>query len=154
MNKIPFLCSVLFLLTFFSIFLLPLGMSIDSEIMDRFWHSRWNDRIDLLYMIGSFASGANVSLVAKNGTKQPWVKIDNSRNFDRDFALFRVKIWLWLSYNLFLRYDSKILHKKFEVISTKNEGVTVIFPNFDFILNRKNKRHAFSFARNDLKFFV
>ena len=26
--------------------------------------------MDLLYMIGSFASGANVSLVAKNGTKK------------------------------------------------------------------------------------
>ena len=39
--------------------------------MDGFWCSRClNDRIDLLYMIGSFASGANVSLVAKNGTKK------------------------------------------------------------------------------------
>ena len=27
------------------------------------------DRIDFSYMIGSFASGANASLVAKNGTK-------------------------------------------------------------------------------------
>ena len=35
-----------------------------------FWHLRClNDHIDLLYMIGSFASGTNVSLVAKNGTK-------------------------------------------------------------------------------------
>ena len=55
---------------FFPIFLLPFGMPIDSEIMDRFWHSRClNDRIDLFYMIGSFGSGANVSLVAKIGTK-------------------------------------------------------------------------------------
>merc|ERR1711867_356219 len=57
----------------------PLGMPIDSEIMDGFGHSRCiNDHIDLLYMIGSFASGAHVSLVAKNGTKKIipllWIK--------------------------------------------------------------------------------
>ena len=40
-------------------------------MIDGFWHSRClNDRIGLFYMIGSFASGANVSLVAKNGTKK------------------------------------------------------------------------------------
>ena len=55
---------------------------------------------------------------------------------------------------IFLCYGSKILHKKSQVISTKNEGVTAIFPNFDFIFNRENQRHAFIFARNDLKFFV
>ena len=44
--------------------------------------------------------------------------------------------------------------KKFQVISTKNEGVTAIFPNFDFIFNRENQRHAFIFGRNDFKFFV
>ena len=44
--------------------------------------------------------------------------------------------------------------KKYQVISNKNEGVTAIFPNFDFILNRENQRHAFIFAQNDLKFFV
>jgi len=57
----------------------PLLQSIESLIMDGFWHSRClNDRIDLLYMIGSFASGAHVSLVAKNGTKKIipllWIK--------------------------------------------------------------------------------
>ena len=31
---------------------------------------------------------------------------------------------------IFLRYGSKILHKKSQVILTKNEGVTVIFPEF------------------------
>ena len=30
----------------------------------------------------------------------------------------------------FLRYGSTILHKKFKVISSKNEGVTAIFPTF------------------------
>ena len=88
MNKIPPppCSSSVFLLHipphFFPIFLLPLGMPIDSEIMDRFWHSRClNDHINLFYMIGSFASGANVSLVAKNGTKKiiPLLWIKSSR---------------------------------------------------------------------------
>ena len=47
-----------------------------------------------------------------------------------------------------------LMHKKSQVISSQNEGVTVIFLNFDLILNLKNQRHAFIFARNDLKFFV
>ena len=54
----------------------------------------------------------------------------------------------------FLRLGSTILQKKFQVISSKNEGVATIFPiqiNFE---NWKNRRHAFNFARNDLKFFV
>ena len=54
----------------------------------------------------------------------------------------------------FLRCSSKIVHKKFQVISIKNEGVAAIFPNFDLILNWENQRHAFIFALNDLKFFV
>ena len=54
----------------------------------------------------------------------------------------------------FFYYGYKILHKKSQVISTKNEGMTAIFPNFDFILNRENEYHAFIFALNDLKFFV
>ena len=54
----------------------------------------------------------------------------------------------------FLRYSSKILDKKSKVISSKNKGVTAIFPNFDFILNQENQRHAFIFAQNDLKFFL
>ena len=37
----------------------------------------------------------------------------NSRDFDRNFGLSRGKIWLWLFYN-------------FQVISSKNEGVTAI----------------------------
>ena len=36
---------------------------------------------------------------------------------------------------VFLRYSSKIVHTKFQVILSKNEGMTVIFTNFDFILN-------------------
>ena len=65
---------------FFPIFLLLLGMLIDSEIMGGFWHSRFlNNHIYLFYMIGSLASGTNVSLVAKNGTKKItlllWIKL-------------------------------------------------------------------------------
>ena len=56
--------------------------------------------------------------------------------------------------SFFLRYGSKILHKKFQVISSENKGDTGIFPNFDLILNRENKCHAFIFAQNDLKFVL
>ena len=55
---------------------------------------------------------------------------------------------------IFLRYGSKIVHKKSQVFLTKNEGVTAIFPNFYFILHQKNQRQAFIFAPNNLKFFV
>ena len=181
--------------------------------MDRFWCSRClKDCIKVSDMMILFAGGAKTPLVVKIRTKQPWVKIKYSCNFDRDFALFRGKIWLWLFYNLFcvtvlkfytknlksfrpkmkawqqflrflilkwkicatfiailhyleakfdycffifvLHYCSKNLHKKIQVISTKNEGMTAIFPNFDFILNQENQHHALFFARNDLNFFV
>ena len=50
--------------------IIPL-LSILSSPVDRFQGLRYlNDSINLLYMIGSFASGANVFLVAKNGTKK------------------------------------------------------------------------------------
>ena len=49
--------------------------------------------------------------------------------------------------------DSKILHKKFQVISSKNEDVTLIFPIQNEIEILKNRRHAFIFGRNDLRFF-
>ena len=46
-------------------------MAIESEILDGFLYSRClNDCIDLPDMIRSLASGANASLVAKNGTKK------------------------------------------------------------------------------------
>ena len=54
------------LLTFFPVFSLPLGMPIDSEIMDEFWHSRClNDHINLPNILWSFVSGVSTSLVAK-----------------------------------------------------------------------------------------
>ena len=56
--------------------------------------------------------------------------------------------------SFFLRYDSTILHKKLQVISSKNEGVTANFPIPIQIKIHENRRHAFIFARNDLKFFV
>ena len=55
---------------------------------------------------------------------------------------------------IFLGHSSKILHKKFQVISSKNEGVTLIFPIPNEIKIRKNRRHAFIFGRNDFRFFV
>ena len=49
----------------------PLLCSIESEKVDRFWHSRClNNHIDLSYMTGTLATSANASSVAKNRTKQ------------------------------------------------------------------------------------
>ena len=59
-----------------------LDLPISSEIIDRFWHSRClKDRINLFYMIGSFASCANVSLRSKKGTKKiiPLLSIKSSK---------------------------------------------------------------------------
>ena len=55
---------------------------------------------------------------------------------------------------IFLPYGFKILHKNFQVISSKNEAVTLIFPIQNKIKIRENRRHAFIFARNNLRFFV
>ena len=55
---------------------------------------------------------------------------------------------------IFLHCGSKILHKKIQVILSKNEGVTLIFPIQNKIKIRENRRHAFIFGQNDLKFFV
>ena len=49
---------------------------------------------------------------------------------------------------------SKILHKKFQVILSKNEGVMLIFPIENEIKIRENRRHAFIFSVNDLRFFM
>ena len=136
------------------------------------------------------------------------MKIEYTRDFDRDVALFRGKIWLWLFYNYFcimvqkfytknlksfwpkmkawrqfsrilisfwigkinvtpsfllkitwnfyctVSCGSKILHKKIQVILSKNEGVTLIFLIQNEIKIRKNRRHAFIFGQIDLTFFV
>ena len=47
-----------------------------------------------------------------------------------------------------------ILHKKIQVISSKNEGVTLIFKIQNQIKIGKNCCHTFIFAQNNLKFFV
>ena len=55
---------------------------------------------------------------------------------------------------IFLCCDSKILHKKIQVILSKNEGVTLIFPIQNEMKIRKNRRDAFIIGQNDLRFFV
>ena len=50
-----------------------LALSIESEIMDRFWSSRClNDCLQVLNKIGTFASSATSPLVVKSGTKLTW----------------------------------------------------------------------------------
>ena len=69
------------------------ALPISPEIMDRFWCSRYlNNRIDLPNMIGTFASGANASLVAKNWTKKiiplPLIKSSPVDGFWRSRCLY------------------------------------------------------------------
>ena len=54
---------------------------------------------------------------------------------------------------IFLCCVYKILHKKFQVILSENEGMTLIFPIQNEIKIRKNRRHTFNFSQNDLRFF-
>ena len=54
----------------------------------------------------------------------------------------------------FLRCGSKIIHKKCQVILSKNEGVTLIFPIQNEIKILKNLCRAFIFGQNDLNFFL
>ena len=86
-------CSIPFLRV--SQFYIQLALPISPEIMERFLCSRClNDRIGVPDMMRLFAGGVTTPLVVKIWTKQPWVKIEYSRNFDHNFALFRGKIWL------------------------------------------------------------
>ena len=57
-------------------------------------------------------------------------------------------------YIIFLRYGSKILHKKSQVILSKNEGTVLIFPIKNDIKIQENGHHNFIFGQNDLRFFV
>ena len=63
----------------------------------------------------------------------------------------KIDYWYFI---IFLRNGSKIPHKKFQVILSKHEGVTLIFPIQNEIKIWENCRHAFIFWRNDLRFFV
>ena len=47
---------------------------------------------------------------------------------------------------IFLPYGSKILHKKFQVISSKHKAVTLILPIQNKIKIQENRHHAFIFA--------
>ena len=92
-----------------------LALAISPEIMDGIWFSRClNDRIEVPDMMRLFAGGTTTPLV---------VKIEYWHNLNRNFALFRGKIWLWLFYNLdpwtsksihyFRRYSQSKLDVKF-----------------------------------------
>ena len=101
-------------------FCIQLALPISPEIMDGFWCSRClNDRIKVPNMMRLFAGGATTPLVVKIWTKQPWVKIENSRNFDRNFVLFRGKIWLWIFYNFFCGMVTRFCTKKLKSFGAK-----------------------------------
>ena len=50
----------------------------------------------------------------KNLNKQPWGKIENLRNFDHNFGLYRGKIWLWLFHNFFCVVFIRFYTKNFK----------------------------------------
>ena len=67
-------------------------LTIKLEIMDGSWHSRClNNPINFSHIIGSFASGAAASLVAKNITKKNFLNITI---FYHNFVLSRGTHWL------------------------------------------------------------
>ena len=75
--------------------------------------------IEVPKMMRSFSGGSTTPLVVKIWTKQPWVKIENSRNFDCNFVLFRGKIWLWLFYDFFCVIALRFYKKKFKSFQAK-----------------------------------
>ena len=78
-----------------------------------------NDGIEVSNMKRLFAGGATTPLVVKIWTKQPWVKIENLRNFDHNFALSRGKILLWLFYNFFCVVFIRFYTKNFKLFWAK-----------------------------------
>ena len=95
-------CLPLFRVSVGHKFYIQIALPISPEIMDGFCCSRClNDRIEVPEMMDSFLGGTTTPLVVKIWTKQPWVENENLRDFDRNFAQSRGKIWLWLFYNFF-----------------------------------------------------
>ena len=97
-------------------------MLIESEIMVIFGCSRCpNYHSDLPDMIGSFESGATVSLMEKNG---------NNKNFSNvlisycNFVLSRGINWLKAFFTFYKMVDQNYA-TKFQVHSTQIEGMTV-----------------------------
>ena len=96
-----------------------LAESIESEIMDGFWCSRClNDLIDLPNIIGSFASNATVSIVAKNWTKnisQPFKELHGS---DSEFKLITPKSIIGTISGLFWDHFGTILGPSWDYFGT------------------------------------
>ena len=110
-----------------------LALPISFEIMDGFWCSRClNDHIDVPDMMGSFSGGAITTLVVKNWTKQPWLKIENLRDFDRDFTLSRGKIWLWLFHTFFYSFRSHNATQKISGHFDQKRRSDGVFCDFTF----------------------
>ena len=91
--------------------------AIESRIMDRFWCSSClNNSINLPDMIGSLASGANTSLMAKNRTMK---NFSNVAIFDHNFVLCRGRNWLYVFSAFFLIGVSSLHTKNFKSIGAK-----------------------------------
>ena len=103
-------------------------LPIKLEIMDGSWHSRClNNSINFSHIIGSFASGATASLVAKNITKK---NFSNITIFYCNFVLSKGHID-FRPFLFFYRVMSHDYTQKFQVDSTKTKqrgdfNITVI----------------------------
>ena len=123
MNKIPPFCSVPPCSSLFSHFFASIrnanrfwnnGQILTFKVSKRPYPSSPHDEI--------ICRWRHHPLVVKIGTKQPWVKIENLRNFDRNFMLFRGKIWLWLFYKLFCVMVLKFYTKNLKSFQPKMKG--------------------------------
>ena len=92
-------------------------------------------KFDYYYFIFFWVMAPKFYIKILSHFKQKWRRdgdFHDSCDFYRNFVLSRGKIWLWLFNNFFLCYGSTILHKKFQVISSKIEGLMAIFMILDF----------------------
>ena len=88
-----------------------------------------------------------------------WQKVELKKLFHYFATLIVISPYLEAKFDngyfiIFLHYGSTILLKKFQVILSKNKGMTVIFLILIQIKIQKNRCHAFIFGQNDLKFVV
>ena len=108
-----------------------LAQSIDSELMDRFWCSRYlNNCIDLPHMIGSLTSGATSSLVAENRTNKLSQLFEDRFWFSRCIKVPEM-IGLFASggaNSLVAKHGTKTLSQLFEELQGSNSVVKLITP--------------------------
>ena len=95
-------------------------------------------------MMRLFAGSATTPLVVKFELNNPGLKLKICATLIAISRYLEAKFDYGYFINFFALWFQNSTQKS-QVILTKNEGLTGIFPNFDFILNRENQRQAFIF---------